>query len=368
MNEVWGEEFFKNEICIRKSGIQKEAKNKFLVATESLFYYTKQESAKPEESYEHRETDWLPFVHYPGERQENKERVIFGVKVLPPNGRHWGINQPFIDKWIEYKWIRFRCKKCGYEHQEGLWKGCPKCNNTDFAAEVKNPPKKVDSNWSNIQSYSQDPDFPTRNAEELLKRVIECSSSERQLIMDFFLGSGTATAVAHKLNRKWIGVEMGEHFYPYIGKDGKPKGVLVRMKEVLAGKGNLEPYGITREVGWLGGGFFKYHELEQYEDALRKVRYEDSDLFDNPYEDPYSQYVFMRDIKMLEALEIDYESNKVKVDLSKLYENIDIPETLSNLSGKWIKRITPDEVELENGEKIDIKNLDYKLIKPLIWW
>jgi len=71
---------------------------------------------------------------------------------------------------------------------------------------------------------------------------------------------------------------------------------------------------------------------------------------------------------MLEALEIDYESNKVKVDLSKLYENIDIPETLSNLSGKWIKRITPDEVELENGEKIDIKNLDYKLIKPLIWW
>jgi len=71
---------------------------------------------------------------------------------------------------------------------------------------------------------------------------------------------------------------------------------------------------------------------------------------------------------MLEALEIDYENNKANVDLSKLYKNIDIPETLSNLTGKWIKKITPDYIEFEDGEKIDIKNLDYKLIKPLIWW
>ena len=87
------------------------------------------------------------------------------------------------------------------------------------------------------------------------------------------------------------------------------------------------------------------------------------------------------------ALEIDYENNKVKVDLDKLYPNIDIAETLSNLTGKWIKRITPlaplqegyetplaplregnFEVEFEDGTKINTKDLDYKLIKPLIWW
>jgi len=49
-------------------------------------------------------------------------------------------------------------------------------------------------------------------------------------------------------------------------------------------------------------------------------------------------------------------------------DGIDIPETLSNLLGRRIKKITADEVEFEDGEKIDIKNLDYKLIKPLIWW
>jgi len=155
---------------------------------------------------------------------------------------------------------------------------------------------------------------------------------------------------------------MGEHFYSVV---------LPRMKKVLA----YDKSGISKDDDVKEkynkkntGGFFKYYELEQYEDTLRRVKYEDSDLFDNPYQDPYNQYVFMKDLKMLEALEIDYENNKVKVDLSKLYPNIDVAETLSNLLGKWIKRITSDFVEFEGGEKIDLKNLDYKLIKPLIWW
>jgi hypothetical protein len=54
--------------------------------------------------------------------------------------------------------------------------------------------------------------------------------------------------------------------------------------------------------------------------------------------------------------------------ICKLYKNIDIPETLFNLHGKWIKKITPDYIEFEDGEKINIKDLDYKVIKPLIWW
>ena len=78
--------------------------------------------------------------------------------------------------------------------------------------------------------------------------------------------------------------------------------------------------------------------------------------------------MFLKDEKMLKALEIDYENKKVNVDLSKLYQNIDIAETLSNLTGRWIKKITQDEVEFEDGSKINTKELDYRLIKPLIWW
>ena len=196
----------------------------------------------------------------------------------------------------------------------------------------------------------------------LIRFLIYVTTIKDELVLDFFAGSGTVAQAVMKLNkedkgkRKFILIEMADYFdtviiprlkkiaYSFNWKEGKPE--------------DNDSIGI----------FFKYYELEQYEDTLRRVKYEDSDLFTNPYEDPYNQYVFMRDEKMLKALEIDYENNKVKVDLSKLYQNIDIPETLSNLLGKWIKRISTDEVEFEDGEKINIKDLDYKLIKPLIWW
>ncbi|MBI4562569.1 MAG: hypothetical protein HY724_11050 [Candidatus Rokubacteria bacterium] len=114
--------------------------------------------------------------------------------------------------------------------------------------------------------------------------------------------------------------------------------------------------------------FFKNMHLEQYDDALRRAKYADADLFNDPNKDPYHQYGFLRDLKMLEALEVDTKKNEVKVDLSKLYDGIDIAETLSNLTGKWIKRITAASVEFEDGEVVDTKNLDWKRIKPLIWW
>jgi hypothetical protein len=76
----------------------------------------------------------------------------------------------------------------------------------------------------------------------------------------------------------------------------------------------------------------------------------------------------MKDEKMLKSLEIDYKNNRVKVDLSKLYPDIDIAETLSNLTGKWIKKILDGEVEFMDGTKVNTKDLDYKLVKSLIWW
>ncbi|WP_459776077.1 DNA methyltransferase, partial [Aquifex pyrophilus] len=204
--------------------------------------------------------------------------------------------------------------------------------------------------------------FKTQNSEILLKRVIESTSREGDIVMDFFLGSGTTTAVAHKLRRKWIGIEMGEHFYTVV---------LPRMKKVLA----YDKSGISKEKDVKrynennAGGFFKYFELEQYEDILKRAVYGDmEDVNTFSREDIYNQYIFLKDLKMLHCLEIDYEGNNVKVNFDKLYNNVDIPETLSNLVGKRIKRIGEDFVEFEDGERINLRDIDYKLIKPLIWW
>ena len=128
--------------------------------------------------------------------------------------------------------------------------------------------------------------------------------------------------------RRYILVEMADYFDTVI---------LPRIKKVVFS----DKWKDGRAQDGQGiGHFLKYYHLEQYEDTLRRAKYEDADLFDDPNKDPYHQYVFLRDLKMLEALEVDTKKNTVKVDLSKLYKGIDIAETLSNLTGKWIKRIT----------------------------
>lgn len=390
MNEIFGEENFRNEIIISRTRAKQEVENQFIQQTESLFFYSKEDQIDLKTIERTKTPEWHPLLHFP--RADDKPRIILGKEFYPPKGRRWALSQGRIDKFAEKDKIRVNGDLI-YIDCRGKWvKGIPELL-YDF--EV------VGNEWLDIPGYSQVQHFPTENSEILLKRVIESTSNtpsnsplgkgwqakpdgvftdtsfkegNKDIIMDFFLGSGTTTTVSHKLKRKWLGVEMGEHFYDVI---------LPRMKKVLF----YDKSGISSEKDVKerynpqnAGGFFKYYEIEQYEDTLRKVKYQDSNLFDNPYEDPYNQYVFMRDSKMLEALEIDYKNNKVKVNLSSLYPpsnsplskggygGIDIPETLSNLLGKWINKITPDFVEFEDGEKINIKDLDYKLIKPLIWW
>ena len=204
-------------------------------------------------------------------------------------------------------------------------------------------------------------DFSSQKPEKLSQRIIKATTDKKAIVLDYFLGTASTIRAAHKLNRKWIGIELGDHFYGYA---------LPRLKEVLSCQGKNEPCGISEEENWQGGGFFKYYELEQYEDALAQSKYAngDSDLFTISNVSDYEQYVFMPDEKMLGAIELDYKNNKAKVDLSKLYTDIDIAETLSNLTGKWIRSITADKVIFADGEEVDIKDLDYKCIKPLIWW
>jgi adenine specific DNA methylase Mod len=345
MDEIFGSENFRNEVIIGRTRAKQIVENQFVQKTESLFFYTNTNDSILNTVERKTEPKWYPLLHFP--REDLRPRVILGKNFYPPKGRRWALSQERINKLVESGKVRINEDTSYVDCFDNKIKGVPELL---YDSEI------VGNEWLDIPGYSQVQHFPTENSEILLKRVIESTSNQGDLILDFFLGSGTTTAVAQKLGRKWLGVEMGEHFYTIV---------LPRMKKVLA----YDKSGISKEVKeYQGGGFFKYYELEQYEEALANCKYEDSDLFNSPSETPYQEYVFMKDEKMLECMEIDYENNKVKVDLDKLYPNIDIAETLSNLTGKWIKKISYDKVEFEDETKIDTKDLDYKLIKPLIWW
>jgi adenine-specific DNA-methyltransferase len=92
--------------------------------------------------------------------------------------------------------------------------------------------------------------FPrSKKPENLLKRILEISTEPGDIVLDSFLGSGTTAAVAHKMNRKWIGVELGEHAHSHC----QP-----RLKAVVDGS---DQSGISKAMGWKGGGGFKYYTL-----------------------------------------------------------------------------------------------------------
>lgn len=91
-------------------------------------------------------------------------------------------------------------------------------------------------------------EFDGQKPEALLKRIIEISTNENDLVMDFFAGSGTTLAVAHKMKRRWIGIEQME----YIESITKE-----RLKKVING----EQGGISKALNWQGGGSFVYVEL-----------------------------------------------------------------------------------------------------------
>jgi len=356
MNDIFGRENFRNEIVISRTRAKQQVENQFTLKTESLFFYSNTEKLLLKEVERSRIPEWHPLLHFP--RADDKPRVIFGKVFYPPKGRRWALSQERINKFEKEGKIRIN-KELSYIDCIG--------NKVDGVPELLYDTEIVGNEWLDIPGYSQVQHFPTENSEILLKRVIESTSNEGNLVIDFFLGSGTTTAVAHKLKRKWIGVEMGEHFYTVV---------LPRMKKVLA----YDNSGISKEQDVKekynendAGGFFKYYDLEQYEQTLRKCHYIPSEpFFDLNDKLIYEQYVFLKDPKLLDAMEVDYKNNKISIKFDKIYPNIDITETLSNLKGKWIKRITKDSVilidESNNEEEIRYDTIDFKTIKPLIWW
>jgi adenine-specific DNA-methyltransferase len=99
-----------------------------------------------------------------------------------------------------------------------------------------------------VALFGQEKKFSFPKPEGIIERILEAATTPGDLVLDSFLGSGTTAAVAHKMGRRWIGIEMGEHAATHC---------LPRLEKVIAG----EPGGISQAVGWQGGGGFRFARL-----------------------------------------------------------------------------------------------------------
>lgn len=170
-----------------------------------------------------------------------------GKTVNPPSGRCWQTNRDRFQKLVEDNRIWFgkygnnvpALKKFLSEVKKGttpltIWLHTEVGHNQDAKKEVK--------------EFNNKDIFDTPKPERLIQRILQIATNENDLVLDSFLGSGTTAAVAHKMNRRYIGIEIGEHAKTHV---------VPRLKKVIDG----EQGGISQAVGWQGGGSFRFCEL-----------------------------------------------------------------------------------------------------------
>lgn len=171
-----------------------------------------------------------------------------GRKVTPPAGRCWVFSQKRFEEMKADNRIWFgpngdsvpAVKKFLSEVRNGivaqtLWTYEEVGHTQDAKKEVK--------------ALFSDAPFATPKPESLIERVLTLGSNEGDLVLDSFLGSGTTAAVAHKMGRRYIGIEMGDHAYTHCK---------VRLDKVISGE---DKGGITKTFNWQGGGGYKFYEL-----------------------------------------------------------------------------------------------------------
>lgn len=170
-----------------------------------------------------------------------------GVEYFPPKGSCYRFNEETAKRFLDEN--RFYFGKDG--------KGAPQLKR--FLSEVKDG-VTVKTIWirdevgdnqeakKEVKAFISENFFQTPKPERLIERILYLGSNKNDLVLDSFLGSGTTAAVAHKMGRRWIGVELGEHAKTHC---------YPRLKQVVDG----EQGGISKAVNWKGGGGFKFYTL-----------------------------------------------------------------------------------------------------------
>ncbi|GAA8145466.1 hypothetical protein NP0151_11650 [Helicobacter pylori] len=290
LNDIFGKENFRNEIIWYYSNKMANSGNSFAKNTETILNYSKSEEYI---FYRQKEPRSEPVLLSKREGRDGKN-----MRARDENGK------------VIYELSHER-------YVDTLW---------DIPIIGSTSTERVKNN----ENLTQKP-------EKLLERIIQASSDENSIVLDFFAGSGTTCAVVHKLKRKYIGIEMGEHFDSVI---------LPRLKKVIGGFKS----GAAKEFN--GGGVVKVYALESYEEILRKIKYEDNDK-PLAYDEQYSDLV-----------ECKNESYTLNVEaLEKM--GVDIKETLENLWGLEVEFFNEKVVKFkENDKEVEI----LKALKEALIW
>lgn len=253
MDDIFGENCFKNEIIWRRKQAISFGSKKFGIVTDSIFYYGRTESTEFHTIYtlddEHTQKYIAERFVYTDEDGERYMKSQLVNSLYRPNLKYifHGVNPP------KNGWLYSQERMEQFFNNNELV--MPKDSNARIYRKIflKNyQGQEIQSLWTDIPIVNpmadEQEDFSTQKPEKLLQRIIETSTQKGDIVLDFCLGSGTTAVVALKTGRRFIGVEQMDYLDTIT---------VERLKKVILG----DSAGISKAVDWHGGGSFVYCEL-----------------------------------------------------------------------------------------------------------
>lgn len=179
-----------------------------------------------------------------------------GRKHKPPKGRCWVYNEERMKREIADNNVWFgKTGNCVPRLKRFLRNA-----RRGFTPQTLWPAEEVGTNDHAkkhlLELFPRHAVFDTPKPEALIKRILCIASEPNDLVLDAYLGSGTTAAVAHKMGRRYIGIEQGDHAATHC---------VDRVRKVIAG----EKGGVSAEVNWTGGGAFQFYRLDRKEDRTK---------------------------------------------------------------------------------------------------
>jgi adenine-specific DNA-methyltransferase len=255
-DQVFGRENFVNEIVWKRRGGKTSPDTNrlenvcdfILIYSKSTvfkikFLYTKFNSEEYiEKQFKHVDEDGRRYRLSPLNAPVYRKSLVYNFMGYKPHPNGWSVTKEVLQKYYEEGRLVFPKNKDG------------RVNRRQYLDEWKG--YSINSLWTDIGVVSAASKERTelmrgQKPEALIKRIVELATEKNEIIMDFFLGSGTTTAVAHKMGRRYIGIEQLDY-----GENDS----VVRLENVIKG----DRSGVSKAVDWKGGGSFIYAELKKW--------------------------------------------------------------------------------------------------------
>lgn len=254
LDEIFGRSCYVNQIVWKRRGGSANPANRLNNVTDYILVYAKtantpiytvfsktDENTKRyiEERFRYVDENGRKYMKSPIQSPNLRPNLIYEYKGYRVPTKGWSISKEIMEKWDKEGRLAFPDDKS------------KTINRKIYLDEYQGQP--ISSLWTDIfvinPMSGERLDFDGQKPEELIQRVFKLTTNPGDWVLDSFLGSGTTAAVAHKMGRKYIGIELGEHCHTHC---------IPRLQKVIDG---TDQGGISKAVNWQGGGGFKYYYL-----------------------------------------------------------------------------------------------------------